>query len=118
MCSYTLFPIPSFGMFQQMLWVFSDHLVGRFCSYLLPERIFLDACSFKTFSRKISMNDGMGNGVHLLLPTQLEEKSRLERDEERYWREYSKHKRDLLNGEDSYRSLDCRLRYTQARMDL
>ena len=47
----------------------------------------------------------------------LEEKSRLERDEERYWREYSKHKRDLLSAEDSYRSLDCRLRYTQAQID-
>ena len=38
-------------------------LWARFCSYLLPERVLLDARNFKTLRRKISMNDGMGNGV-------------------------------------------------------
>ena len=59
----TPFPIPSFAIFRQMFWVFSDRLVGRFCSYLLPERVLLDARNFKTLSQKIFMNDRMGNGV-------------------------------------------------------
>ena len=37
-----------------VFWVFSDRLVGRFYSYLLPERFLLDACNFKTLSQKIS----------------------------------------------------------------
>ena len=37
--------------------------VGRFFSYQLPERVLLDARNLKTCSRKISINDGMGNGV-------------------------------------------------------
>ena len=40
--------------------------VGLFCSHLLPERVLLNARNFKTFSQKISMNDGMGNGVETL----------------------------------------------------
>ena len=36
----TPFPIPSFAIFCQMFWVFSDRLVGRFVSFLLPERVF------------------------------------------------------------------------------
>ena len=51
------------------------------------------------------------------LQSQLAEKARLERDEQKYWKEYSKHKRELLNAEDNYRSLDCRLRYTQSQID-
>jgi len=30
-------------------------------------------------------------------------------EEERYWREYSKYKRELLMAEDDFRSLDCQV---------
>ena len=60
----TPFPIPSFTIFRQMFWVFSDRLVGRLCSYLLPERVLLDARNFKTLSRKITVNDGMNSNRH------------------------------------------------------
>lgn len=42
--------------------------------------------------------------------TQIEERTKLEQEEERYWREYSKYKRELLMAEDDFRSLDCQVR--------
>ena len=65
-CHARPFPIPSFAIFLQMFWVFSDRLVGRFCGYLLHERVLLDARNFKTFSREISLNNEMGNGVYAM----------------------------------------------------
>jgi hypothetical protein len=33
----------------------------------------------------------------------------LEKEEQRYWKEYSKYKRELLMAEDDFRSLDCQV---------
>lgn len=37
----------------------------------------------------------------------------LEKEEEKYWREYTKHRRDLLLSDDEARSLECQLLYTR-----
>jgi hypothetical protein len=37
--------------------------------------------------------------------------------EEHYWREYSRHKHQLLQAEDEYRSLDSQLRATQCQLE-
>lgn len=37
----------------------------------------------------------------------------LEREEEKYWREYTKHRRDLLLSDDEAKSLECQLLYTR-----
>ena len=36
---------------------------------------------------------------------------------QRYWKQYSKYKRELLIAEDDSRSLDCRLRYAQSQIE-
>jgi beclin 1 len=51
------------------------------------------------------------------LAEQKEERSKLEAAEAKYWKEYSRHKRQLLTAEDDFRSLDCQLKYTQAQME-
>ena len=33
----------------------------------------------------------------------------MEKEEQRYWKEYSKYKRELLMAEDDFRSLDCQV---------
>ena len=38
------------------------------------------------------------------LKEQARKREELERDEERYWREYSRHKQQLLQAEDEYRN--------------
>ncbi|XP_059475298.1 beclin-1-like protein [Neocloeon triangulifer] len=40
----------------------------------------------------------------------------LEKEEEKYWREYTKHRRDLLLTEDETRSLECQLVYTRMQL--
>ncbi|KAF5281826.1 hypothetical protein FQA39_LY05040 [Lamprigera yunnana] len=42
---------------------------------------------------------------------------RLSNDEERYWREYTRHRRDLMATDDEYRSVECQLEYTQAQLE-
>ena len=42
---------------------------------------------------------------------QVQERDKLEREEQRYWKEYSKYKRELLMAEDDFRSLDCQVGY-------
>lgn len=37
----------------------------------------------------------------------------LEKEEEKYWREYTKHRRDLLLSDDEAKSLECQLLYTR-----
>ena len=51
--------------------------------------------------------------VHLFvnLQVQVQERDKLEREEQRYWKEYSKYKRELLMAEDDFRSLDCQVGY-------
>ncbi len=44
-------------------------------------------------------------------------RDRLEEEELKYWKEYSKHKRELLEADDDYKSLECRLRYSQGRLE-
>jgi len=51
------------------------------------------------------------------LKEQARKRAELERDEERYWREYSRHKQQLLQAEDEYRSLDTQLRSTQTQLE-
>jgi len=40
-------------------------------------------------------------------------RAQLEKEEEKYWREYTKHRRDLLLSDDEARSLECQLLYTR-----
>merc|ERR1719474_1446769 len=51
------------------------------------------------------------------LAEQARRREELEKEEERYWREYSRHKQQLLNAEDEYRSLDWQLRITQTQLE-
>lgn len=51
------------------------------------------------------------------LVKQMETKDLLEKEEQKFWKEYSKYKRELLLAEDDYRSLDCRLKYTQNQLE-
>jgi hypothetical protein len=43
--------------------------------------------------------------------------TKLFHQEEHYWREYSRHKHQLLQAEDEYRSLDSQLRATQCQLE-
>ncbi|XP_034936313.1 beclin-1-like protein isoform X2 [Chelonus insularis] len=45
------------------------------------------------------------------------ERERLQNEEERYWREYSKHRRDLILAEDECRSLECQLAYAASQLE-
>ena len=51
------------------------------------------------------------------LQEQLKVKDKLQKEEDKYWKEYSKYKTELLAAEDSFRSLDNKLRYTQTQID-
>jgi len=51
------------------------------------------------------------------LNEQTKQREKLEREEDQYWKQYSKHKQELLAAEDEYRSLDCQLRYAQSQLD-
>merc|ERR1719474_479340 len=51
------------------------------------------------------------------LAEQARRREELEKEEERYWREYSRHKQQLLNAEDEYRSLDWQLRNTHNQLE-
>lgn len=50
------------------------------------------------------------------LEEEEKERDRLDREEERYWKEYSHHRRDLMIAESESRSLDCQHEYTQAQL--
>ncbi|CAO1430628.1 unnamed protein product [Diamesa tonsa] len=49
--------------------------------------------------------------------TQEKEKKRLKNEDEKYWREYTKHRRELIGAEDEYRSLECQLAYSKSQLD-
>ena len=51
------------------------------------------------------------------LDVEARSRESLEEQEEKYWRQYSLHKQQLLLAEDEYRSLDCQLRYNQSQLD-
>ncbi|KAL7025459.1 hypothetical protein ACKWTF_013478 [Chironomus riparius] len=48
---------------------------------------------------------------------QDEEKKRLKLEDEKYWREYTKHRRELIAAEDEYRSLECQLNYSKSQLE-
>lgn len=48
---------------------------------------------------------------------QEEEKARLASEEEKYWREYTKHRRELITAEDEHRSLECQLSYAKSQLE-
>ncbi|XP_043272723.1 beclin-1-like protein isoform X2 [Venturia canescens] len=48
---------------------------------------------------------------------QQTERERLKSEEERYWREYSRHRRDLIMAEDECRSLECQLAYAASQLE-
>ncbi|XP_063976133.1 beclin-1-like protein isoform X2 [Diachasmimorpha longicaudata] len=45
------------------------------------------------------------------------ERERLHHEEERYWKEYSRHRRDLILAEDECRSLECQLAYASSQLE-
>ena len=51
------------------------------------------------------------------LQAQKEERSKLEREEHKYWKAYSRHKRQLLIAEDDFRSLECQQKYAHAQIE-
>ncbi|XP_029661304.1 beclin-1-like protein isoform X1 [Formica exsecta] len=48
---------------------------------------------------------------------QERERERLQSEEDRYWKEYSKHRRDLMLAEDECRSLDNQLAYAVSQLE-
>ncbi len=47
-----------------------------------------------------------------MLAEAVRRREELEREEERYWREYSRHKHKLLQAEDEYRYLTYKQKFT------
>ncbi|CAH0381992.1 unnamed protein product [Bemisia tabaci] len=45
-----------------------------------------------------------------------EEKERLDQEEQRYWREYSRQRSELMLTDDLHRSLECQLSYAQSQL--
>lgn len=46
-----------------------------------------------------------------------QERERLDREENRYWREYSHHRYDLMLAENDRESLECQQLYTQTQLE-
>lgn len=46
-----------------------------------------------------------------------EERQRLDAEEEKFRREYTKHRRDFMLAEDEYRSLECQIAYSQSQLE-
>lgn len=57
------------------------------------------------------------DAIKLAVKEQEVEKQRLGNEEEKYWREYTKHRRDVITTEDEFRSLECQLSYAQLQLD-
>ena len=55
--------------------------------------------------------------IEAKLAAATRQREQLEKEEEHYWREYSRHKHELLLAEDEYRSLDSQLRSTQCQLE-
>jgi beclin 1 len=51
------------------------------------------------------------------IATQNNERERLKNEDEKYWREYTKHRRDLITEEDECRSLECQISYTKSQLE-
>jgi beclin 1 len=48
---------------------------------------------------------------------QQDEKAKLEAEEAHYWKEYTRHRRDLLLSDDESQSLICQLNYAQNQLE-
>lgn len=57
------------------------------------------------------------NSIKETIKAQEEEKKRLKGEDEKYWREYTKHRRELIAAEDEYRSLECQLNYCKSQLE-
>ncbi|KAJ9589322.1 hypothetical protein L9F63_017481, partial [Diploptera punctata] len=55
--------------------------------------------------------------VKKAIAEQEAEQCRLDGEENRYWREYTRHRLDLLVTDDDSRSLECQLQYAKAQLD-
>lgn len=51
------------------------------------------------------------------IKTQELDTQRLKTEEQKYWREYTKHRADLIMADDEKRSLDCQIMYAQYHLD-
>lgn len=54
--------------------------------------------------------------VKTSIKNQEEEQERLVQEEDKYWREYTKHRRDLMATEDEFRSLECHSAYVESQL--
>ena len=52
---------------------------------------------------------GVQSHINSNLNVDKNQTDKLEKEEQRYWKEYSKYKRELLMAEDDFRSLDCQV---------
>lgn len=57
------------------------------------------------------------DSVKETIKEQEREKERLDVDEEKYRKEYSKYRRDLMLSEDEYRSLECQIAYAHMQLE-
>lgn len=57
------------------------------------------------------------SAIVLAIEEQERISQRLTQDEERYWRQYTSHRRDLMATDDEYRSVECQLEYTQSQLE-
>ncbi|KAL1391542.1 hypothetical protein pipiens_012308 [Culex pipiens pipiens] len=57
------------------------------------------------------------DAIRSAVKEQETEKQRLSNEEEKYWREYTKHRRDVITTEDEFRSLECQMSYAQVQLD-
>ena len=51
------------------------------------------------------------------LKEQEKKREQLQNEEEKYWREYTKHRRDLIAAEDEYKSLECQQAYASYQLE-
>lgn len=57
------------------------------------------------------------NQIKDTIAVQEDEKKRLKNEDEKYWREYTKHRKELISAEDEYRSLECQLHYSKSQLE-
>ena len=51
------------------------------------------------------------------LEVQVKDRQSLEKQERKFWKEYSKHKRELLLAEDEFRTIDLQNKYVSDQLD-
>ncbi|ALC47441.1 Atg6 [Drosophila busckii] len=56
-------------------------------------------------------------GLNHAIEQEETEKEKLHEQEESYWREYTKHRRELMLTEDDKRSLECQIAYSKQQLD-